>query len=196
MSAVLLEAATQSVISIEAARAHLRIDDDRLDTVIQAWIAGITRHAEHQCGRAFLRQRWHCRLEGFTDSLTQPRDMPIDLPISPVLSIKAITYLDTEQQWQTLAPASYQLDTGVDPNQVHLAAGQRWPPTARVDQAVRIDLLAGYGEQPDDIPPGILLYLLAKLVEQFDPMASADIGNVQSSFIDRLLDPYCLPAYR
>ena len=50
--------------------------------------------------------------------------------------------------------------------------------------------VAGYGASDADIPKGIKLYILARLVEQYDPAIRVEKDTVQSSFLDGLLDRY------
>lgn len=68
--------------------------------------------------------------------------------------------------------------------------GKAWPTTCDRINAVNVDVVAGYGETEASIPKGIKLYILARLVEQYDPAIRVEKDTVQSSFLDGLLDRY------
>lgn len=67
------------------------------------------------------------------------------------------------------------------------ARGGAWPPTL-ADADVTVELACGYGAAPADVPENVQLYILAKLVEQFDPATRLERDTVQSAFVERLLD--------
>jgi uncharacterized phiE125 gp8 family phage protein len=177
---------TALAVSLEEARVNLRLDDHddqhELDPLITAWIMGITDHAEHYMGRAIMQQSWRVVLPSFPNK--------IELPYPPVSSVNAITYLDTDHIQQTLQSDQYVLDNVTEPCCIIPAVGVTWPHTSAQHHAVHIDITCGYGTNAAATPQAIRLYLLAKLVEQFDPAIKPDKDTVQSSYIDRLLDRY------
>ena len=167
-------------VSLAEAKLNLRIDGNEQDSLIEAWIHGITAHAEHLTGRSFVNQTWRVTLDEFPDA--------IELPV-PVSSV-TIKFLDEAGVEQTLDPADYLVDSASEPGYAVPNVGKAWPTTYDRINAVNVDVVAGYGSSESDIPKGIKLYILAKLVEQYDPAIKAEKDTVQSSFIDRLLDPY------
>ncbi len=182
MPARRLQGPTAPAVTLADAKLALRIDGDELDPLITAWIFGIADHAEHTMGRAILTQTWRLLLERF------PR--AIALPMPPVTRVISISYLDADGFERTLPPERYVLDSAAEPAQILPALDAPWPATRNRHNAVRIDYTTGYGATAADTPEAIRLYLLAKLVEQFDPAVRPDRETVQSSYIDRLLDRY------
>lgn len=182
MPSKLITAPTALAVSLDDAKANLRVDGTDMDALITAWIMGVTDHAEHYMGRAILNQNWRVMLDGFPSEIA--------LPYPPVASVTAVTYLDANNVEQTLPANQYVLDNASEPCRLVPAFGVTWPATYDQINAVKVDIACGYGATAAATPQAIRLYLLAKLVEQFDPVVKPDKETVQSSYIDRLLDRY------
>ena len=167
-------------VSLDEAKLNLRVDGTEQDSLITAWIDGITAHAEHLTGRSFINQTWRVTLDDFPDA--------IELPCVP--SAVTIKYLDLAGAEQTLDPADYIVDSVSEPGYAVPGVGKAWPETYDRINAVNVDVVAGYGATEADIPQGIKLYILARLVEQYDPATRVEKDTVQSSYLDRMLDRY------
>lgn len=168
-------------VSLEEAKANLRIDTSDQDALITAWISGITANAEHITGLSFINQTWRVTLDEFPDAVVLPP------PVSSVVSVK---YLDSDGVEQTLDPADYLVDSVSQPGYVVPAHGKAWPDTYNQINAVNVEVVSGFGTADSDVLSGIKLYILAKLTEQFDPSIRLEKDTVQASFLDRLLDRY------
>lgn len=186
MTAKLITAPAAPAVSLPDAKANLRIeaDDTALDGLIEAWVLGITEHAEHLTGRSFVSQKWRLTLPAFPACLHDQG--AIRLPSSPLIDVTAFKYVDPAGAEQTLTGDAYT----VDGDYLLPAYGTSWPATRMQAAAVTIEGTFGYGVDDTMVPYGIRLYILAKLVEQFDPAARLEKDTVQASFIDRLLDRY------
>lgn len=184
MTARLITAPAQLAVSLAAAKVALRIevDDTGRDSEITGWLAGVTADAEFLTGRAFVRQTWRETLDAF------PAAIRLERP--PLLEVLSVKYLDPDGQMQTLDPDDYQVDAVSEPGYIVPAPGKAWPATASRINSVVVDYTCGYGESEAAVPPALKLYILAKLVEQFDPAPRTDAKNVQSTFIARLLDGF------
>ena len=182
MPSKLISAPTGLAITLADAKLALRIDITELDTLVTAWIKGVTAHAEHYMGRSILSQTWQQSLDAFPDE--------IRLQMPPVTSVSFVKYLDATGLEQTLATNQYVVDTVTEPCRITPAYQVSWPQTYAQAKAVKVEYVTGYGATDTSTPAEIKLYLLAKLVEQFDPHVRPDKDTVQSTFIDRLLDRY------
>lgn len=167
-------------VSLADAKLALRVDGDEQDALIEAWTQGITEHAEHYTGRAFVHQTWRLTLDRFPTA--------IKLQYAPIASVSSIKYLDEAGVLQTLNPADYLLDDSTEPGYIVPQVGKAWPATFDRINAVQVDYVAGYGPTDATVPPSVGLYIKAKLCEQYDPAVRLEKDTVQSSFIDRLLD--------
>jgi uncharacterized phiE125 gp8 family phage protein len=171
-------------VSLAEARQNLRVDGTELDSLIEAWLGGIVEHAEHLTGRSFVSQKWRLTLPAFPSC--HHDQGAIRLPSSPLIEITAFKYIDAVGAEQTLAAEAYALDG----EYLIPAYGTSWPAARMQAAAVTIEGTFGYGVDNTPVPNGVRLYILAKLVEQFDPAVRPEKDTVQASFIDRLLDRY------
>lgn len=169
-------------VSLDDAKLALRVDGNEQNALIEAWTRGITEHAEHYCGRAFINQTWRLTLDSFPTA--------IKLQYAPIASVVSVKYLDEAGVQQTLDPLDYFLDDSTEPGYIVPAPGKAWPATFARINAVTVDFVAGYGPSADDVPEVVRLFIIAKLREQFDSAVRLEKDTVQSSFIDRLLDRY------
>lgn len=167
-------------VSLATAKEHLKITGSDQDTLVTAWIEGITAHAEHVTGRAFINQTWRVTLDRFPDA--------IEIPTSA--SSVTVKYYDTSGVEQTLDPADYVVDAVNVPGYVVPGVGKAWPETYERINSVAVDVVCGYGSSETSVPSGLKLYILAKLVEQYDPASVPEKGTVQASFIDSMLDRF------
>jgi uncharacterized phiE125 gp8 family phage protein len=170
-------------VDLTEATAQLRIDGTDMDAMVTAWIEGISAHAEHYMQRSIITQTWRVTLDKFPDA--------IKLYNPPLVSVSYVKYYDVDGVLQTLDPADYVVDSVSEPGYIVPAPDVTWPDTecGRIN-AVIAEFVCGYGATHADVPKGIKLYIMAKLVEQYDPNTRPEKDTVQSSFIDCLLDRY------
>ncbi|MGO4263911.1 head-tail connector protein, partial [Lysobacter sp. TAB13] len=122
MSRVVVITAPGSIISLEEAKQHLRVDHDIDDALITGLVAAAQQHIdgpEGWLGRAIGRQTLELRQCGFPQSV-------IALPFPPHHEIAEVTYDDSLGAAQTLPPASYKLYG----RELMPAPGMSWPATA------------------------------------------------------------------
>lgn len=118
----LISGPTEAVVSREEMKAHLRVDSDDDNDLIDAMTEAVTQHLDGrggQLGRALVDQTWEQRMAWF------PRVIRLRLP--PLIEVEAIEYLDSNGARQTFDPAKY-LVTGIgDRGRICLAPGECWP---------------------------------------------------------------------
>jgi uncharacterized phiE125 gp8 family phage protein len=182
MSFLRTAAPTALPVDLRKAADNLGIDGEDSDDSITGWIKGIVRHLESHIGQSLIRQTWVGTLPAFPSAIELPH---------PVLRVVSIDYVDAAGEERSLSLAAVR--TIVPDEYTTLlkpARGQAWPATFNDDEAVRITVECGYGDSPDATPDDLRLYILAKLVEQYDPAAGGEKVTVQTSYLDSLLDPY------
>lgn len=132
-----VEAPTEEPITLAEAKAHLRVDGTDEDDLITALIVAAREWCEKWTRRAFMQQRVRATYRNWHD---------LWLPRPPFAEIQSVTYLDANEDEQTLAASVYRvLDNSDDaPARIVLALGQVWPDIACADDAVRITYWAGY----------------------------------------------------
>ena len=167
-------------VSLATAKEHLKITGSDQDAMVTAWIEGITAHAEHEIGRAIVNQTWRVTLDEFEDV--------IEIPTGATSA--TVKYYDTAGIEQTINPSEYIIDAVNIPSSIRPEVNKVWPDTYGRINSVNIDVVCGYGASDSNVPSGLKLYILAKLVEQYDPASVPDKGTVQSSYIDSMLDRF------
>lgn len=168
-------------VDIELARASLRVDGDYLDTLIIMWVQGITRKLEHDVGQRFMDQTWEVRLPAFPGGAE-----PIELP-HPAKEVLSAKYFDAAGDVQTLPGAAFRLNLGEYSSALIPAPGATWPAAGSgIDLVVTVR--CGYGNTPAVTPETARLFILGKLVEQFDPITRTERDTTQSVYLDGLMD--------
>jgi uncharacterized phiE125 gp8 family phage protein len=168
-------------VALADARDALRIDQDdtAFDVQLAIWITGITQEAEHITGRAFVNRPMRVTLDGFGDAIRLS---------APTYSVESVKFIGADLVEHELDPADYYADTVTEPGYVVPARGKAWPVTAAGVNTVTVDHIAGYGPDATTAPPSARLYILARLVEQWDPIVKEFKETVKSNFIAGLLD--------
>jgi uncharacterized phiE125 gp8 family phage protein len=143
-------APTDTIVTLEQAKAHLRVAHDDEDDLITLLIEAATAFIEgpHGLGIALMPQQWRLSLDGFPPC--------IRIPLNPVQTIDGITYRDTTGATVTLPPASYAVDLdGVAT--VERAIGASWPSTASLKGSAKVTFTAGFETVPADLKAAALL---------------------------------------
>lgn len=182
---VLVTPPTVLAVDLATAKLNMRIDGTDMDALVTSWIEGVTSTMENEIGQCMVDQGWQVVTDGFADRI------PLPHPASEILSI---TYLDAAGDEQQLAPALCKIVRKRYDSALVLAADAAWPVTAVDEAAVTISVKCGYGPTADTTPAALKLYILGKLVEQFDPISATmrdlTTDTVQSKNLERLLDQF------
>jgi uncharacterized phiE125 gp8 family phage protein len=177
-------------VSLEEAKAHLRIDFGDDDFYVAGLIEAATAHLDGWSGilgRALVTQTWRQDLCGF------PCDGVIRLPLAPVQAVTAITYRDEVGADMTLDPGvTTEVMTDALGPFVRLRGGQSWPATAQGDDAVSVVFTAGYGAS-SAVPQAIRHAILLLVGHWHATREPVNIGNITSNLdfaVTALLAPF------
>jgi uncharacterized phiE125 gp8 family phage protein len=145
---VLVTPATENVIDLEEAKAHLNYGNDTdADDEIEQAIVGAQSYAETECGRAFLASTWLYVLDCFPKC-----GEPIRLPLGRTASVTSVKYYDTDGVLQTMDAGTYHAALRGEPARIVLKANEVWPALELGrPEAVEITYVAGW-DTPDDVP--------------------------------------------
>lgn len=176
----------KEAVSLDAVKDHLRITHTHEDATILGYLRSAERLAEHQTGRSLIRRTHELYLDAF------PCERYIELPKPPLISVNSVQYQDDAGTWQTMTSADYiAVLRGLCPR-VALLSAKSWPsPIREVPQAVRVTYVAGYGDNPDDVPEAVRTWikmLVGSMHENRE--ADAERAAVRLEFVAGLLDPY------
>lgn len=153
MSLAQTVAPTEEPVSLQEAKAHLRVDLDDEDALIAGYIASARQWCEKWTGRAFITQTWTLGLDDWADRIA--------IPLAPLSSVTSVDYLDENDASQTLSTTIYQVVTGGDQGGVIFRKdGQSFPSLSDLKEPITITFVAGYGlasDVPEPIRQAILL---------------------------------------
>ncbi|MBC7193870.1 head-tail connector protein [Marinobacter sp.] len=144
-------------MSLQEAKAHLRVDIADDDGLIAALITAAREYCEAFQRRAYVTQAWEFTLDAW------PNDNEIRLPRPPLQSVTAITYRDSAGTEYTMPTTDYLVDIKSEPGRIVLAYGKVWPSlTLYPAGAISIRYVAGYGDAaavPQRVKQAMLLLI-------------------------------------
>lgn len=179
----LLADSGEEPITLEQAKQHLRVygvDDDAYITML---ITAARQMAEGRLNRTIMPRELVATFDSWGHALR--------LFKPPVLSIEAITYIDTEGVEQTLT-AGFLTNLMAEPARVVLDYGSAWPALQSRVGAVTVRYRAGY--ESGTVPYPIIQWMLLAIGTMFNNRETL-INGVSSAalaggFVDALLQPY------
>ena len=167
---------TVEPVSLEQAKAHLRVDTTDQDDLIEALITAARQRIEDETGRALITQTLEIAMDYFVEPpdlrfVTLPYITPakaIALPRPPLQSLKRISYYDGDGNEVMLhdevgSPtviSDLVVDTYSEPGRLVPASGGSWPSTQDRANAVVIRYVAGYGNDGEAVPKPITQAIL------------------------------------
>ena len=190
MSYSVTTAPAQEPITLSDAKEHLRVDYSDHDTLITALITVARRHVEQRLWRALITQSLTLTLRRFPTN-----GEPIRLPGGSVQSITSIAYVDANGDSQSLTlPDDIQTDLVSEPALIKPAYNTLWPGTRCQYAGVTIVYVAGFGDDPADVPPDIIhaqKLLIGSMFANREDYPAVPIGSVtESTAVDALLTPW------
>lgn len=168
-------------IDLELVKAHLRVDHDDDDALIQALIDAACAHIDGPggwLGRSIWTQTLELRQNVFCG--------PIALPYGPVQSVTSVKYVDTLGAEQTFDSADYSL---LSAGSVDLAYGASWPSLRGDAEGVRIRYVAGADTTPAAIVPAIML-MVGDLYANRETVGEVTGAIQMSTTVANLLGPF------
>ena len=174
-------------ITVEAVKAHLRIDGNDDDVLLASLILTSRLHIETALGQALVEQGWTLSLDCW------PAAGVVHLPLRPLLSVGAIRVLPASGAPALLHPSTYIVDHTGWRGRIVRAFGSEWPRPGKSANGIEIDLVAGFGSAAADVPAPIrqaLMLLTAHWYERRDP---GEIGSPQAAVpvaVSSLLAPF------
>lgn len=158
-------------VSLAEAKAQCGVSGNDSDAALNIQISAARSFVEAYCGIHIVGQTVEVTCDGFADFCR--------LPIAPVLTLTAITYVDTAGDPQTLSTDVYQLrDDGLRPR-IELKYGQQWP-AVRSRNRIKVTATVGYATVPADLKAALLL-----TISKMFAMSGRDVG-VRSETVEGL----------
>jgi uncharacterized phiE125 gp8 family phage protein len=170
MAALLIEAPAVEPVSLAEVKEHLRVDGADEEPLIVALITTARLTIEHLAGLALMTQRWAVLLDAWPDGRA------IELPVAPVASIDALRVYDDADTASLIEPAEYFADLASRPARLVRRSSHPWPAPGRVANGIEIELTAGFGAVPDDVPDTLRWAVLMLVGHWFENRAAVEAG--------------------
>jgi len=183
MSMTMTAAPAAEPVTLDEAKAHLRVDGDGENAFISSLIVTSRLQIEAALGLALVTQSWRLTLDDW------PADFTIELPMRPVQTVDSIEVCTSGDTDLALAPSMYVLDGNAAPARIVFEAPL--PAPCRAAAGITIDFTAGFGG-PSSVPQNIkhaLLLLVAHWFENREPQEHEKSAAVPAA-ISALLAPY------
>lgn len=185
MALVMTSAPASEPVTVAEAKAHLRVDGAAEDALIASLILTSRLHVEAALGLALITQSWRLQLDCWPDTRT------LELPLRPLQAVEEVRVLDAAGT-PTIVPANqYLIDVASTPPR--LVRRTALPQPGLEARGIEIDLMAGYGDEPEDVPAPIrqaLLLLIAHWYEHRDPIEVGSPDVSVPSAVSELLAPF------
>ncbi len=135
-------------VDLMSMKNYLRVSTDADDNLIASLIGAACAFCESFTGRALIEQtlRYGMRLDR---GVLGP--VIVSLPRPPLIRVVSVQTTDYFEQNEDLSVDDYSVDSVSDPGRLLLDVCKRLP------ENIVIDYIAGYGDQPDDVPEAFVL---------------------------------------
>lgn len=145
MPSILLSGPAVEPVTLAEAKLFLRVEHDDDDDLIAALIAGSRIHVESQTRRALITQTWRLARDAWPQS-----GRLFVLPV-PLVSLVAARVYTSASATQALDLSVFTVDKASAPALLAFAAGAL-PSPGRAVAGIEIDITAGYGAAPENVP--------------------------------------------
>lgn len=169
-------------ITLEEAKNHLRVDGNNDDLLILGLIKQARAWCENYQNRSYITQTLEIILDAF------PKGNAIVFnSCSPVQRVESIKYYDISNQEQIFDQGNYIVDSDSFVSRVVLNRGKHWPKTElQSANAVRVQVVAGYGDISDKVPETIkwaIILQMKLLYDDYRPEESEKLREARNSLL-------------
>lgn len=162
-------------VTLDEAKAHLRLDGTAEDSYVESLISAARSHVEAACSRAIMPQTWRGVFNSFAS---------VRLSGGNVREIVEINYYDATNTQQVFE--DFYAVLGDNPT---IQPKDGWPAIySRVD-AVTVDIAVGYEQVPEAIKQAILLLVAHWFNHREAVSIGAPVATVPMA-VDSLIFPY------
>jgi uncharacterized phiE125 gp8 family phage protein len=168
-------------VTLDDAKAHLRVDTTDDDALITSLISAARARAEWHTGRAFVTQSWVLWLDGW------PHGNCVEIPLPPLQAVTSLTTYASDDAATVLDASLFQIDTASSPARVTLKSPAVIANTRKLN-AIAIAFDAGYGDAAADVPQAIRTAILEMIAELYTNRG--DLESDPPAIAQAMLAPY------
>ncbi len=185
MASLLLTAPALEPVTLDEARAFLRVETYDDDDVIAALIAGARIHVEAQTRRALITQSWRLVRDAWPD------DGHILVWPAPLRSLSAARVYDLDNNAHVVDTQSFVADLA---GSALIFAPWALAQPQRIAAGIELDVVCGYGDAATDVPEALrqaIRLLVAHWYENRGLVASGTTSiALMPATVTALLAPY------
>lgn len=183
MLPVLIDGPTVEPLTLAEAKTWLRVDGVDEDELIRALIVAARLTVEAEARRLLMDQTWRILLDVW------PAFERLALPIAPASSVLAARVFDAAGLPSLVEQGFLELDPASDPPCLVIVAPPPAPGQAR--GGIEIDVKAGYGPAPTDVPEPLRLAIRLLVARWFENRGDANLpGGPVPDEVARLIRPF------
>ena len=218
----LTTAAAAEILTLAAAKLHLRVTHDADDSLITRLISAATQVAQNYACSKFINETYTLYLEdwgdvyvsnsynlqgGYYDTLKGPNSFKyggfyskytglpqIVLPYAPLSSVSSVKYYDSANAQQTITSTDYNVLKFINQKGfIEFVDGYSLPGLYPRADAIEIEFVAGYGSAASNVPDAILQATLLILGQMYEKREDSVSRLPKAS--EYILDPYRIKTY-
>lgn len=183
-------------VSLADARAWLRADGSAEDDLIGSLVVGARLVVEAATRRSLITQTWRLTFErgrrGEVPALGAAHCREIvDIPLAPFRSVVELRVRNAAGLASVIPASAYVVEPNPERARVVFVNA---PPAGEPDRArVEMDVVAGYGDQPGDVPEPLRLAIRMLAARWYENRGDVDIdasGQSLTGAIGALVAPY------
>ena len=169
MTPLIIQPPVLEPVALADMKDYLRLDGAQEDALVTTLITAARLMVEAMSGRMLIDQGWRIVLDAW------PLGDVVRLPVAPVRQLTAARVFDSAGQPQLVPGNALMLELGTDPPLLRKLAPLPEPGRAHV--GIEIDVLAGFGASPSQVPAPLLQairMLVARWFEQRGDVVARD----------------------
>jgi uncharacterized phiE125 gp8 family phage protein len=187
MNLILLSGPLVEPVSLDEAKAWLRLDSNDEDALLSALIVSARLTLESYTRRFYVTQSWRMTLD-LWPSATMSRKT-FSVPLAPMQGVTAIRLYDADEVAQSVDVGAYRASAASERGRIVF----REPPAqpGRCADGVEIDIVAGYGDAAHDTPEPLRRAILALVAHWHENRG--DVGEAAArlpALVGALARPY------
>lgn len=162
-------------VDMRDVKEQLRIDSDAEDAALDRLLRVATAYVDGEgaLGRALITQTWAQHVQRTVGD--------VKLQMLPFQSLTSVQYYDPDNVLQTATLSNFEVVGAANNKILRPKDGFTWPSTEDRPDAVKITYVAGYGDNPSDIPESIrhaILMLVTHWFERREPSSDRRMVEV------------------
>lgn len=170
-------------VALDEAKAWLRLQGGDDDDLVRSLLVSARLLVEAQTRRLLVTQGWRLTFDAW------PATRRLHLPLTPFQGLGAIAVASADGTMQALSPALYELDPA--PLAPRLCLAPLLPAPGRELAGISIDVTAGYGSAPADVPAPLRQAILMLAARWFENRGDAPTDTeIMPAAIDALILPF------